>query len=117
MEWAWVGLALVTEWMPFVTGTAFESVRGLAMAFESVAALAWVTPTGQVLQRVQLASEPTWGKPTTVQTRREDWGLLARLPLDSRRECHPRKDRSGPMKARCSAPEGASQQSDLPRSV
>jgi len=78
MEWAWVGLALVTEWMPFVTGTAFESVRGLAMAFESVAALAWVTPTGQVLQRVQLASEPTWGKPTTVQTRREDRGRRAR---------------------------------------
>lgn len=74
MEWEWVGLALVTEWMPFVTGTAFES----AMAFESVAALAWVTPTGQALRQVLLASEPTWGKPTTVQTRREDWGRRAR---------------------------------------
>ncbi|MET4622360.1 hypothetical protein ABIE18_003829 [Arthrobacter sp. 2762] len=78
MEWAWVGLALVTEWMPFVTGTAFESARGLAMAFESVAALASMTPTGQVLRQVQLASEPTWGKPTTVQTRRADWGRRAR---------------------------------------
>jgi hypothetical protein len=98
----------------------FELVRVLATAslFELVAQLASVIPTDQVLRQVLLASGRMLGKrPTAVPARQEEWGLLARWPLDSRNECRRRKDRRGPIRARCSAPEGASQQSDLLRSV